>query len=81
MRKKKLFPDLLTTTWRSINDECPWNTRPGNVDEFISSMQMSQEWMAIHGKEPPVHWALVLTHSLGEDIVAIVKGLQNEQHS
>lgn len=81
MRKKKLFPDLLTTTWRYINDECPWNTRPGNIDEFISSMQMRQEWTELHSKEPPSYWALVLTHSLMEDIVATVKGLKDEQHS
>lgn len=60
--------------------ECPWNTSPKTIDEFIESCDKRRIWEESTKRIAHPMWSCIVTSALLEEIARGVKELKNEQH-
>ena len=58
------------------NEQCPWNTNPLTLGEMIISIAAQRQWETINHRKAPLHWNMVLTKEVFEDLVKRVVDLE-----
>jgi hypothetical protein len=61
--------------------ECPWNTNPKNIDEFLEVCDARADWEKKHNASIPLLWNCTLSHSLFEEIAREVKEMRNAKRN